>query len=360
MKTLTVELGERSYPLVIGEGILSQLGELLDGTRKALVVSDENVADLWLRPVLESLEDAGISAQHFVVAAAEASKSFSSLEGLMEMLLEARPDRKTAVVALGGGVVGDLAGFAASILLRGVPFVQVPTTLLAMVDSSVGGKTGINMLQGKNLVGSFYQPKLVLMDVAVLATLPERELRAGFAEIVKYGCIQNAEFFAWLEMNGAKVLARDKTALGHALEVSCMAKAAIVGRDEREESGLRALLNFGHSFGHALEAECGYGTLLHGEAVSIGMVMAAALSARLGLCDHSAADRIKALLNAAGLPVKPPGLEVDALIDRMKQDKKVQDGKMQLILLKGIGDAIISAQATEEQLRELWQAAIAD
>lgn len=390
---ITVSLGSRSYPILIGEGLLAQLGALLrqhaKNINQALLVTDEHVAAHWLRPVLDALEAADINTQYFVIAPGEASKSFASLDYLLDSMLESRPDRQTAILALGGGVVGDLAGFAASILLRGVPFIQIPTTLLAMVDSSVGGKTGINAPQGKNLIGSFYQPSLVVMDTSTLATLPERELRSGMAEVIKYGCISNSPFtgesqrpqgnavgehpptnslrslappqggsgfFEWLEQTGMRDLAT-------AIETSCRIKAEIVGQDEREESGQRALLNFGHSFGHALEAECGYdGTLLHGEAVAIGMVMAAELSAQLGYCNADIPPRIRALLKQSGLPVSPRDIraewKLENLINRMKSDKKNQSGKINLILLRNLGEAFICSDVTEDQLRDLWQTAI--
>jgi 3-dehydroquinate synthase len=349
--TIQVALGERSYPIVIGNGLLADINKHIK-PKRVLVVTDANVAKLWLPTLLASLEKNGTATAVFTLPAGEATKSFAHLEALMQWLLEQKPDRHTPLIALGGGVVGDITGFAASILLRGVPLIQIPTTLLAMVDSSVGGKTGINTAQGKNLIGSFYQPQQVLMDTATLATLPEREIHAGFAEVIKYGCIADAKFFATLEKHGM----RD---LPSAIATSCNIKAAIVGQDEREEKDQRALLNFGHSFGHAMEAECGYdGKLLHGEAVAVGMVMAAELSVRLGLCPPKYPARIKALNSANGLPVSPKEIRkhwnVDALLNRMRGDKKNADGKIKLILLKGIGKAVVSTQASEHDLRQLW------
>lgn len=351
VKTLQVSLEERSYPIVIGEGILAEVGKRIKAKR-ALLVTDKNVAAHWLNVVQTSLETNGIRTEIFTLPAGEATKSFTQLERLLDAMLRTKPDRHTPVIALGGGVVGDLAGFAASVLLRGVPFIQIPTTLLSMVDSSVGGKTGINTLQGKNLVGSFYQPQQVLIDTEVLTTLPPREMRAGFAEVIKYGCIADAEFFATLERQGMSDLPA-------AIAVSCQTKAAIVSQDEREEKDLRALLNFGHSFGHAIEAECNYdGTVLHGEAVAIGMVMASELSVRLGLLNAKYAARIKAVIASSGLPITPKEIakhwKIDALIDRMKSDKKAAQGLIKLVLLDGIGSAIVSTQATEKEIRQLW------
>jgi 3-dehydroquinate synthase len=360
-ETLTVSLGDRSYPIIIEEGLLARAGTILRerlSCPRVLVVTDENVNRLWGDTLRNSLTQAGITADIFTLPAGEATKSFAQLESLLSHLLEKRPDRRVPLIAFGGGVIGDITGFAASIILRGIPFVQIPTTLLAMVDSSVGGKTGINTAQGKNLVGSFYQPEMVLMDTQTLHTLPPRELTAGYAEVIKYGCIMDAEFFAWLEQHGQDILRLQPDALVHILRTSCHAKATIVAEDERE-TGRRALLNFGHSFGHALEAECGYdGTLLHGEAVAIGMNMAAMLSASLGLLPTQAVARLTTLLQQAKLPISPQEIRKDwditALLARMQQDKKVKDGTLQLILLHQIGAAGVSSQTTEHALRDLW------
>ena len=345
-----IALGSRSYDILIGPGLLRDAGRLIAGAiarPRVFIVSDETVATLHLATLTSSLDAAGIAHASHIVPPGEASKDHRTLERLTDAMLTARIERSTAVVAFGGGVIGDLAGFAAAIVLRGIDFVQVPTTLLAQVDSSVGGKTGINTGRGKNLVGAFHQPRLVLADCDVLTTLPPRELRAGYAEIVKYGLICDADFFAWLEANGAAVLACDRAALSHAIAVSCRSKAEIVAEDERE-TGRRALLNLGHTFGHALEAECGYDdTLLHGESVAIGMVLAFRLSARLGLCPPQDAARVAHHLSALGLPTALPtaprsARDPDRLIDHMRQDKKVRDGKLTFVLTRGIGRAFVT------------------
>ncbi len=347
-KTVTVELGERAYDIHIGAGLLNHAGQMLakalSGTR-VIIVADATVAALYAAPLEASLAAAGFAHQRIEVPAGEGSKSFATLEWLMNSLMALAPDRHTTLIALGGGVIGDLCGFAASILLRGVAFVQIPTTLLAQVDSSVGGKTGINLSYGKNLVGSFYQPRMVLIDTATLATLPLRERRAGYAEIFKYALIADAVFYEWLQANGAKVLDGDDAALTHAIETSCRHKAAIVAADERE-GGVRALLNLGHTFGHALEAQMGFSSqLLHGEAVAIGMVLAARLSNDLGLCDESVETHIRNHLHALGMPTSPrdiaPDWNVDALCDHFKSDKKTQSNKLTFIALKSIGHGVV-------------------
>ncbi len=361
--TVTVPLGTRSYPIHIGPGLLARAGELirplLPGTR-VHVVTDDTVADLHLPPLLAALAGAGISAAVTRVPPGEGSKSFATLESLLSQLLDARVERKTALIALGGGVVGDLTGFAAAIVLRGVPFIQIPTTLLAQVDSSVGGKTGIDTPQGKNLVGAFHQPRLVLADTDTLATLPPRELAAGYAEVAKYGLIDRADFWAWLEAHGADVVggaaapARD-AARAHAIAESCRAKADIVARDETE-SGPRALLNLGHTFGHAFETLCGYGDdLRHGEAVAIGMVLAFALSERIGLCPAGRTARVAAHLAAVGLPTSPRDVgrpfELDAVLAAMQGDKKVADGRITFVLARDIGQALLSAEVDPAAVR---------
>ncbi len=355
-----VALAERAYDIEIGAGLLAQAGEKIKaalGCKRALIVTDAHVALHYLPQLKASLTASNIAYETVILPAGEGTKSFPQLEALMPQLLAFKPDRQTPLLALGGGVIGDITGFAASILLRGVPFVQIPTTLLAMVDSSVGGKTGINTAYGKNLVGSFYQPSLVLMDTDVLQTLPLRELRAGYAEVVKYGCINQPEFFAKL----AAQQGISPEFLPYAIAVSCRVKAEIVVEDERETGESRALLNFGHTFGHALEAECGYnGTLLHGEGVAIGMVMAATLSEQLGLCESGVAGHIKAVLQQAGLPIHPHDIrkdwDIEALLNRMRQDKKVKEGQMRLILLREIGEAFLTTQATEADVRRCWEA----
>ncbi|MDJ0947940.1 MAG: 3-dehydroquinate synthase [Alphaproteobacteria bacterium] len=355
-----IELGPRSYEIVIGDGLLARAGEFAAPVLRqprAFVVSDARVAELYLEDTVESLTGAGVTCDSCVVPGGEASKSFQQLETLVDRMLAQQVERDTTVIALGGGVVGDLAGFAASIVLRGLDMVQIPTTLLAQVDSSVGGKTGINTGHGKNLVGSFHQPKLVLADIRVLDTLPRRELLAGYAEVVKYGLIGDAAFFSWLEANGQALLGGDGALRQRAIEICCRAKAAIVAADERE-GGQRALLNLGHTFGHALEAEVGYeGGVLHGEAIAVGMVLAFALSARLGLAPAEEAARVEAHLSAVGLPTRIADLahtfRTDALLSRMGQDKKVRDGRLTFVLARGIGSAFLSAEVPEDALRQL-------
>ncbi len=323
----------RSYPIHIGSGLLAKVSKLID-TKRAIIVTDENVAEHWL----DSLQDhTTFNTDTIVLPAGEASKSFELLEILLNELLALEPDRNTTLIAFGGGVVGDITGFAASILMRGVPFVQIPTTLLSQVDSSVGGKTGINTDAGKNLVGSFYQPQAVIIDTDTLSTLPARELRAGFAEVIKASVVNNAEFFRWLETNHKAVLALELEPLTHAISESVKIKAAIVEQDERE-GGIRAMLNLGHTFGHALEAEFDYdGTLVHGEAVAIGMAMAFAHSA-----PETDTARLNQLLTQSGLPTQPPEWpDSEALVEHMKHDKKADDGKITLILVRSIGECYI-------------------
>lgn len=358
---LPVELGERSYDILVGEGLLATAGRHIAevvGRRKVMIVTDETLAGLHLASLERSLESEGIAFEAFVVPAGEATKSFGQLERLCERLLQAGVERKTPLIALGGGVVGDLTGFASAILLRGTPFIQIPTTLLAQVDSSVGGKTGINTSQGKNLVGSFHQPQLVLADTEVLTSLSRRELLAGYAEVVKYGLIDDPAFFTWLEGHGRRLIAGDPAARSHAILTSCASKARIVAADERE-GGVRALLNLGHTFGHALEAECRYdGDLLHGEAVAIGMVLAFELSAQMGLCPPEDADRVRRHLAAVGLPTSFERLaqrcwNPEVLLDHMRKDKKVADGRMTLVLARGIGQAFLTQEVRAEDILHL-------
>ena len=358
---IRVELGPRAYDIVVGAGTIAEAGartaKLSRGNR-LFVIADEVVAKLHLAALTESLEAAGIDHREIILPPGEQTKDFAHLQRLAEDLLDAGADRGAMLVAFGGGVVGDLAGFAASLLLRGVDFIQIPTTLLAQVDSSVGGKTGINTRHGKNLVGSFHQPRLVLIDTDLLATLPRREILAGYAEIVKYGLIGDAEFFAWLETNGAAVCGRDADALAHAIAASCAAKAAVVAADEHE-SGRRALLNLGHTFGHALEAETGYGAeIRHGEAVAAGMAMAFDLSARMGLCPAADAARLRDHLRLMGLPAGLRDLparrwEAARLLAHMAQDKKMRDGKMNFVLARRIGDAFLARDVDTELVRLL-------
>lgn len=349
MAVIPVELGGRSYEVHVGPGLLARLpalaGRLL---RKSAVpiVADANARRHWGATLQETLYSSGRTAQWYEVAPGEGSKSWSELERLTDWLLAQGVERGDHVVALGGGVVGDLTGFACAILKRGCGFIQLPTTLLAQVDSSVGGKTAINTAAGKNLVGAFHQPALVLADLATLATLPPRELRAGYAEVLKYGVLGDRGFFDWLAENGSKVLAIEDKSLEHAVATSVAAKARIVAEDEREASGARALLNLGHTFGHALEAEGGFSDrLLHGEAVALGMVLAARYSARLGHLSLADAERVTAAVDAAGLPAEIAALALDcdgaALVEHMKHDKKMDAGTLPFVLLRGIGDAYL-------------------
>ena len=349
--TVSVDLGPRSYDIVVGGGVLKDAGELIApllAEPRVVVITDGNVAPHWLEPLEASLNGAGLTHQTIVLEPGEQTKDYAHAEDLTRKLLDARIDRQTALVALGGGVIGDLVGFCAAITLRGLDFVQVPTTLLAQVDSSVGGKTGINMPQGKNLIGAFHQPRLVVADTGTLKTLSPRETRSGYAEVVKYGLINDAGFFSWLESNGPGVIGGEAEALRHAVVTSCKAKAAIVAADETEQ-GSRALLNLGHTFAHALEARTGYGNALnHGEAVAIGLRLAFDLSVRMGLCPPEDRDRMRGHLEAAGLPAGLRGLaddgwSADELIDLMGQDKKVRGGKLTFVLVRGIGDAFITA-----------------
>jgi len=369
--TVRVDLAGRGYDIAIGPGLIDRAGELsakLLARPRVIIVSDDIVAERYGARLFNSFKKAGIEASILFVPAGERSKEFDTFGQLMNALLDQRPDRKTTLVALGGGVVGDLVGFAASVLLRGVDFIQVPTTLLAQVDSSVGGKTAINTRHGKNLVGTFYQPRLVLADTDVLDTLPRRELLAGYAEVVKYGLIDDPAFFDWCEKNAADLLAGDAAKRTYAIEQSCRAKARIVAADERETTDLRALLNLGHTFGHALEAETGLGPdLLHGEAVGTGMAMAFDLSARLGLCPAADASRVRAHLGAVGLPVRLRSIGGDnrrqwnaaKLIEHMRGDKKAQAGHLTFILARGIGKAFVTREVDEAALRGLLDQAIA-
>lgn len=336
-----VALGERSYPILIGAGLLGHPAHwrpLLAG-RQVLVVSNPTVAALYLDKVLAALTDASVTTH--IVQDGEQYKSLDSASAIFEALAGAGANRDAAIIALGGGVIGDLAGFAAACWMRGIAFAQLPTTLLAMVDSSVGGKTAVNLSSGKNLVGAFHQPGFVVIDTDTLSTLPDREFRAGLAEVVKYGAIGDAGFFDALDANAAALAGRDTSTIVDAIATSCRHKARVVASDERE-TGDRALLNFGHTFAHALEAEAGYGELLHGEAVAIGMVLAARLSTRLGRADGSDADRLTALLERLALPTQAPKhLDTSRLIERMRLDKKNAGGRLRLILWRRIGDAEI-------------------
>jgi 3-dehydroquinate synthase len=353
-----VALGERSYDILIGAGLVARAGSLIRGVlpkSRVAVVTDETVAALHLPAFTDALRSAGVETAAVVVPAGEGSKSFPQLERVVDAVIAGRFERGDAVVALGGGVVGDLAGFAAGIVRRGMRFVQVPTTLLAQVDSSVGGKTGINVVHGKNLVGVFHQPDLVIADTGVLDTLSAREFRAGYAEVAKYGLIDDAGFFAWLEDQWRAVFAGG-AARAHAIAVSCRSKAAIVARDERE-TGDRALLNLGHTFGHALEAAAGYtGALVHGEAIAVGMVLAHDFSVRMNLMGPDDALRVRRHLDAVGLPtrldqVPMPLPDADGLLGLILQDKKVVRGALTFILTRGIGEAFIARDVPPEAVR---------
>ena len=347
-QTLTVALGERSYPIHIGCGVLKRADLLLPHLKqkKVLVVSNTTVAPLYLETLRSTLENAGISVMSVILPDGEQYKEWKTLNLIFDALLGAHCERSTTLIALGGGVIGDMGGFAASCYQRGMPFIQIPTTLLSLVDSSVGGKTAINHPLGKNMIGAFYQPQLVLADILTLDTLADRELKAGLAEVIKYGLIRDPELFVWLEANIEKLLARDQAALAYAIHRSCANKAEVVAADERE-TGERALLNLGHTFGHAIETGLGYGEWLHGEAVAAGTLIAAELSRRLGWLADDAVLRIEKLFVRAGLPVKGAPLGAARYLELMRHDKKVQDGRLRLVLLKGIGSAVVSDAAAE-------------
>ena len=356
MQTLKVDLGERSYPIHIGEGLLDQpelLAPHIHG-RQVAIISNETVAPLYLERLTRSL--AQFSVISVVLPDGEAFKNWETLQLIFDALLTARHDRRTTVIALGGGVIGDMAGFAAACYQRGVDFIQVPTTLLSQVDSSVGGKTGINHPLGKNMVGAFYQPQAVLIDTASLATLPARELSAGLAEVIKYGLICDEPFLSWLEEHMAALRGLDQAALTAAIARSCAAKARVVAADERE-SGVRATLNLGHTFGHAIETHQGYGAWLHGEAVAAGTVMALDMSERLGWISAAERDRGVRLFVAAGLPVVPPlDMTPEDFMEHMAVDKKVLDGQLRLVLLRGLGEAVVTAEFAPDVLNATLRA----
>jgi len=345
MRTLSVNLDSRSYPIHIGAGLSTQ-GDLIPANLlkgKAVVITNQTIAPLYLEKVLVGLRARGATCVPIVLPDGEAYKNWETLNQIFDQLLSHRCERKTPLIALGGGVVGDLTGFAAATYQRGVPFIQIPTTLLAQVDSAVGGKTAINHPQGKNMIGAFYQPQVVIADMDTLRTLPARELAAGLAEVIKYGFIRDAEFLDWLEKNIDRLNALEPEALAFAVERSCQNKAEVVANDERE-TGERALLNFGHTFGHAIEAGMGYGAWLHGEAVAAGMVMAARFSEKLGLIGNADVRRVVDILSRAKLPVAAPDLGADRYLDLMGHDKKVEGGKIKFILLRKAGEAVISNQ----------------
>lgn len=368
IETLTVDLGERSYPIEIGANLIETAGSRivprLSG-RQVIVVTDQNVAPLWLDKLTQSFSGFDVDLKTVVLPASETTKAFDPFKDLLEEILSFGIDRKTTLVALGGGVVGDITGFAAAVLLRGIDFIQIPTSLLAQVDSSVGGKTGINTTYGKNLVGAFHQPILVLADIGALDTLPKRELLAGYAEVVKYGLIDDFDFYEWCETNGKRVIDGDTEARRYAVLKSCEAKARIVAVDEKE-AGKRALLNLGHTFGHAFEAEAGYGSLLlHGEAVAIGSLQALALSVALGLCEKQEYGRVYQHYQEVGLPYSLAGIatdqwSVEKLLGHMSKDKKVEAGQIKFILAKGIGKAFVTADVPKDELSAILKNALVE
>ncbi len=364
MTTVDVPLGDRSYQIEISSGAVDgfarSIATAIGDLSHAIVIADEAVDAKWAEPLARALAAIGgddpIRVSKKTVASGEPSKSFDEFEKLLEWILASGGDRRSVVIAVGGGVIGDLAGYVAASFTRGVRFVQVPTTLLAMVDSSVGGKTGINLPGAKNMVGAFWQPSLVLIDTDVLATLPDRSYLSGLAEVLKYGVIEDADFFAWLETNAQQLVDRDGNALRHAIQKSCECKARVVGEDERETSGRRAILNYGHTFAHAIEATAGYGTLLHGEAVAIGMQMAARLAIELGMIDASVLNRQTALIEACRLPTTLAEADPDAMLPVMMRDKKVAHGKLRFILPTEIGAVELVGGIEESAVRRAIEA----
>lgn len=360
MKTvLSVGLQERSYEIHIGAGLLTHADLLLAHIphKRVAIVSNTTVAPLYLAQLTNTLKTIGVSAIEIVLPDGEQYKTSQTLNLIFDALLQHRCERSTPLIALGGGVIGDMTGFAAACYLRGVPFIQIPTTLLSQVDSSVGGKTGINHPLGKNMIGAFYQPQLVLADIDTLKTLPDRELSAGLAEVIKYGLIRDLAFLVWLEQNMDALIARDAQALQYAITRSCENKAEVVGVDERE-SGERALLNLGHTFGHAIETGMGYGVWLHGEAVAAGTLMAADLSCRLGWLTAAEVQRVRTLFKRANLPVIAPDLGAEKYLEFMGHDKKVEQGKIRFVLLKKLGEAVMTADVPMPLLQQTLQACI--
>lgn len=353
MQTLTVSLADRSYPIHIGHGLLSQVDLILPHLKRkqVAIVSNTTVAPLYMQALAQPLRAAGVSVIEIILPDGEAYKNNHTLQIIYDHLLQNRCERNTTLIALGGGVIGDLTGYAAATYLRGVPFIQVPTTLLSQVDSSVGGKTGINHPLGKNMIGAFYQPKLVLADIDTLKTLPQRELSAGVAEVIKYGLIRDADFFDWLETNMSALMELDTAVTSYAIYRSCQNKAEVVAADEHEQ-GERALLNLGHTFGHAIENAMGYGVWLHGEAVATGTVMAADLSKRMGWLNDAEVQRIKTIMQAAKLPIEAPDFGAEEYLRLMQLDKKVSDGRIRLILQQAIGKAVITADYDADKLQQ--------
>jgi len=352
MQTLNVDLANRSYPIHIGRHLMTDANLILPHLKRkhVAIVTNTTVAPLYLDQLTKTLQAVGVSVIPIILPDGEAYKNTETLNKIYDVLLQNRCERSTTLIALGGGVIGDLTGYAAATYLRGVPFIQIPTTLLSQVDSSVGGKTGINHPLGKNMIGAFYQPQVVLADIDTLKTLPARELSAGMAEVIKYGLIRDAEFFNWLEAHIEALMALDESAISEAIYRSCRNKAEVVARDEHE-AGERALLNLGHTFGHAIENAMGYGVWLHGEAVAAGTMMAADLSQRMGWLTAAEVSRIHALLTKASLPLDAPKLSVDQYLDLMQMDKKVADGKIRLVLQQGIGKSVITSDYDAEKLR---------
>lgn len=352
MKTLEVSLGNRSYPIYIGDGLISS-GDLfrnnIDG-KQVMIVSNETIAPLYMDGVMQTLSE--FHPEQHIIPDGEKFKHLKTMEGIISDLLEHKFSRNGTLIALGGGVVGDITGFAAACYQRGISFIQVPTTLLAQVDSSVGGKTAVNHSLGKNMIGAFHQPKAVIIDTQVLATLDDRQLKAGLAEVIKYGIIRDKEFFGWLEINLDRLLKREPDVLVEAIEVSCRNKAEVVSEDEKE-SGVRALLNLGHTFGHAVETGLNYKSWLHGEAIGLGMIMAADLSMRMGWLNQQQVTKIKTIIIKAGLPTKlPESLTTDIILENMAVDKKARDGQLFLILLKDIGEAIVTNEYDPAMLKQ--------
>ncbi len=356
MITLDLVLPDTRYPIYIGESLYADAARIVAHLpqKKAAIITNETIAPLYLAPLQAALEAAGVAVTPVILPDGEAYKTWETLNLIFDALLGARAERKTTLIALGGGVIGDMTGFAAACYQRGAPFIQIPTTLLAQVDSSVGGKTAINHPRGKNMIGAFYQPRAVLADMAVLDTLPERELSAGLAEVIKYALLGDVQFLAWLEQHIEALRARDRATLAEAVRHCCQMKADIVGEDEKE-TGVRALLNLGHTFGHAIEAGMGYGAWLHGEAVAAGMVLAAETSRLLGWISEADVARVTALIERAGLPILSPDLGVDAWISHMGHDKKVEEGQLRFVLLRQLGQAVIEKGVPLTVLREVLQ-----
>lgn len=357
MQTLEVSLGNRSYPIHIGKGLLSQADLILPHLKRkqVAIVSNTTVAPLYMQTLADALTQSGVNVIQIVLPDGEAYKNSETLNLIYDALLQNRCERSTTLIALGGGVIGDLTGYAAATYLRGVPFIQIPTTLLSQVDSSVGGKTGINHPLGKNMIGAFYQPKVVLADIDTLSTLPEREYSAGVAEVIKYGLIRDADFFDWLEANMHSLMAIDEQVLSYAIYRSCQNKAEVVAADEHE-AGERALLNLGHTFGHAIENAMGYGVWLHGEAVAAGTILAANLSQRLGWLTNDEVGRIEAIFKQAKLPLQAPNLGVEKYLALMQLDKKVSDGQIRLVLQQAIGKAIMTSSYDKALLNQTLEA----